>query len=72
MFPVTNNSETIIECFMKEAEKYKVQLLTQSNIKSIKKLENNKLSLLINEDKHFIADSVLIATGSMPSGYRLS
>ena len=72
MFPVTNNSETIIDCFMKEAEKYKVQLVTQSNIKSITKLENGKLSLLINEDKNFIADSVLIATGSMPSGYRLA
>ena len=72
MFPVTNNSETIIDCFMNEAEKYKVQLVTQSNIKSIKKLENGKLSLLINKDKNFIADSVLIATGSMPSGYRLA
>ena len=72
MFPVTNNSETIINCFINEAEKYKVQLVTQSNIKSIKKLENGRLSLLINKDKKFIADSVLIATGSMPSGYRLA
>ena len=72
MFPVTNNSGTIIDCFMKEAEKYKVQLVTQSNIKSIKKLENGRLSLLINEDKNYIADSVLIATGSVPSGYRLA
>ena len=72
MFPVTDNSETIIDCFMKETKKYKVQLVTQSNIKSIKKLENGKLSLLINKDKNFIADSVLIATGSMPSGYRLA
>ena len=72
MFPVTDNSETIIDCFMKETKKYKVQLVTQSNIKSIKKLENGKLSLLINKDKNFIADSVLIATGSMPSGYKLA
>ena len=72
MFPITNNSETIIDCFMKETEKYKVQLVTQSNIKNIKKLENGRLSLLINEDKNFIADSVLIATGSMPSGYKLA
>ena len=72
MFPVTNNSETIINCFINEAEKYKVQLVTQSNIKSIKKLENGRLSLLINKDKKFTADSVLIATGSMPSGYRLA
>ena len=72
MFPITNDSETIIDCFMKEAEKYKIKLLNQSKIESITKLDDGKLSLSINEDEEFLADSVLIATGSMPSGYRLA
>ena len=72
MFPVTDNSETIIDCFMQEANKHGIKLLNKMNVKSLKKLDNGKISLFINEDESFIADSVLIATGSMPGGYRLA
>ena len=72
MFPVTDNSETIIDCFMQEANKHGIKLLNKMNVKSLKKLDNGKISLFINEDESFIADSVLIATGSMPKGYELA
>lgn len=72
MFPVTDTSETIIDCFMQEANKHKIRLLTKKNIKSLRKLEDGKISLFINDDESFIADSVLIATGSMPGSYRLA
>ena len=72
MFPVTDSSETVINCFLKEANKYKIKLLNKKTVKSLKRLEDGKISLYINEDESFIADSVLIATGSMPSGYRLA
>ena len=72
MFPVTNNSETIINCFMQETNKHEIKLLTKMNVKSLKKLENGKISLFINDAESFVADSVLIATGSMPGGYRLA
>jgi predicted Rossmann fold flavoprotein len=72
MFPVTDSSETIIDCFMQEANNHKIKLLNKMNVKSLKKLEDGKISLFINEDESFIADSVLIATGSMPGGYRLA
>ena len=72
MFPVTNSSETIINCFMQAANKHEIKLLTKMNVKSLKKLENGQISLFINENESFIADSVLIATGSMPGGYRLA
>jgi len=64
MFPVTDSSETVINCFLKEAEKHKVQLLP--------KMDDGKISLFINEDESFLADAVLIATGSKPGGYRLA
>tara|TARA_B100000787_G_scaffold120078_1_gene90156 strand:- start:189 stop:1442 length:1254 start_codon:yes stop_codon:yes gene_type:complete len=72
MFPVTDNSETIIDCFMQEANRHKIKLLNKMNVKSLKKLEDGKISLFINEDNSFIADSVLIATGSSPGGYHLA
>ncbi|MDC3375321.1 NAD(P)/FAD-dependent oxidoreductase, partial [bacterium] len=36
------------------------------------KLKNGKIALSINKDESFIADSVLIATGSKPLGYDLA
>ena len=72
MFPVTDNSETIIDCFMQEASKHEIKLLNKMNVKSLKKLGDGKISLFINDDESFIADSVLIATGSMPGGYHLA
>ena len=72
MFPITDNSETIIDCFMQEANKHEIKLLNKMNVKSLKKLGDGKISLFINDDESFIADSVLIATGSMPGGYRLA
>lgn len=72
MFPVTDNSQTIIDCFLNEAEKMQVKLLPRKNVKTIKKMEDGRLSLYINDDEQFLADSVLIATGSMPGGYRLA
>ena len=72
MFPITDNSETIIDCFMQEASKHEIKLLNKMNVKSLKKLGDGRISLFINDDESFIADSVLIATGSMPGGYRLA
>ena len=72
MFPVTDSSETIIDCFMQEADKSGIKLLNKMNVKSLKKLGDGRISLFINDDESFIADSVLIATGSMPGGYRLA
>ena len=72
MFPVTDNSRTIIDCFMNEAIKSKIKLLNKKNVKKILITNNNKLSLEINKNEFYEADSVLIATGSKPSGYRLA
>ena len=72
IFPVSDSSQTIIDCFMQEAKKHKIKLLTKMSVKSLKKLDDGKISLFINDDESFIADSVLIATGSMPLGYQLA
>jgi predicted Rossmann fold flavoprotein len=64
MFPVTNTSQTIIDCFLQEAEYHKVQLHTQMGLTSLKKLPDNKWQLDFNHGGSFIADKVLIASGS--------
>ncbi len=71
MFPVTNSSQTIIDCFMGQVKKYQIKILKQKNVKTVKKI-GDKFSLWVNKDEEFLCDSLMIATGSMPSGYKLA
>ncbi len=72
MFPITNSSETIIDCFINETRKYKIKLFKKKNITSIEKLKDGNIAISSNKGEAFIADSVLIATGSKPIGYELA
>ena len=40
MFPITNSSQTIIDCLLNEADKYDVEIRLQTDVKSIEKVEN--------------------------------
>lgn len=64
MFPVTNTSQTIIDCFLQEAEYYNVQLHTQIGLTSLSQLENQQWKLNFNHGGDFIADAVIFASGS--------
>ena len=71
MFPDTNTSETIIDCYLEFAEKYKVQLMPKYSVKKI--LTNgDSWDLHFKDNDTFKAQSVLIATGSSPGGYSLA
>lgn len=76
MFPSTNTSDTVIECFMKSALNLGVSLHPRSKILEIAKHqnENGDPQFLINvkDSKPFVADRVLIATGSSKSGYEFA
>lgn len=65
-FPITNNSQTIIDCFLEEAKKYGVIIKTKAEVKSIHQT-NDKIGLnvLLNDinDKAFQADAVVVTSG---------
>lgn len=65
MFPVTDSSQTIIDCLMSEAEIYGVKIKTMSEVNSITPTENG-FELLVN-GQQLKLDKVLIATGGHPS-----
>lgn len=69
MFPITDSSQTIIDCFLKEAKKNKVEILINHAVKSIKK----ELDLFIVETSQgfFSSKKVLMATGSNPKIWKL-
>ena len=64
MFPVTNSSQTIIDCFLNEAKKHGVEILYNHSVKSIE--NDGKLFQIETSQGQFSSDKVLIATGSNP------
>ncbi|HHP7232936.1 MAG TPA: NAD(P)/FAD-dependent oxidoreductase [Xenococcaceae cyanobacterium] len=69
IFPTTDDSATIINCLTKEAQNLGVIIHTQTAVKSIEK-NQQKFQVTLRNGSKLLADKVLIATGSNPSGYR--
>jgi len=68
MFPDTNTSETIIECFMQAARELDIRIRMKSDVKSI--FKGDPLRVNLSGGEVLPADSVMVATGSSPAGYR--
>jgi predicted Rossmann fold flavoprotein len=64
MFPVTDSSQTIIDCLMKEANKFGVQIIMNSEVKELKRV--NQEWSIVNGDWAMKADFVCIASGGFP------
>jgi predicted Rossmann fold flavoprotein len=61
MFPKTDNSQTIIDLFLKEAEKFKIEILLSKEVSSVAK-NGNDFVVLAGKDQ-FVAEKILVATG---------
>ena len=62
MFPVSNSSQTIIDCFLYEAQKYKVEVLKSHVVQNIYK-EDDTWFVDTNQGQ-FSSAKLLVATGS--------
>lgn len=62
MFPVTDNSQTIIDCFYDEAEKLGIEFSLGTAIKSVQG-KDGKVELQFEDGSTDVFDAVLIATG---------
>lgn len=69
IFPESNSSQTIIDIFLKETARKKVEIKTKTSVKDILKLENQYLIKTNNGD--FLADFVVFATGSSPKSLKI-
>tara|TARA_R110001606_G_scaffold63638_1_gene147838 strand:+ start:166176 stop:167411 length:1236 start_codon:yes stop_codon:yes gene_type:complete len=64
MFPVTNSSQTVIDCLLKEAEKYKVELIPHFAVKA---LERTSGSFLVKSETATLeAVKILVTIGGQP------
>jgi len=69
MFPASNSSQTIIDCFLNEAKKNSVEVLYGHSVKNISKIENG--FEVKTSQGQFEAPKVLVATGSNPKIWEL-
>ena len=69
MFPVSNTSQTIIDCFLNEAKKYDVSVFYSHAVKSIQK--EREVWNIHTSDEVFLTNKLLIATGSNPKIWKL-
>ena len=70
MFPVTDESSTIINCLETERRLRNVSLLTDLRVTAIEKRADGKPGFLVSTEKgQFTARKLLLATGSNRSGY---
>jgi predicted Rossmann fold flavoprotein len=64
IFPVSNDSQTIIDCFLKEATQLGVEVKLQMPILSIE-LKETKF-VLYGREQEFTVDRVIVTTGGQP------
>jgi predicted Rossmann fold flavoprotein len=66
MFPITNNSQTIIDCFLREARKQDIVIEKNAFVMKIEPKMNAGFTLLLEDGRKFQAKKVLVATGGNP------
>ena len=69
MFPVSNSSQTIVECFLKATQKLKIDVLTGHSFQELFKF-NNYWKISTNQEV-FICQKVVMTTGSNPKIWEL-
>ncbi|GBO56764.1 NAD(FAD)-utilizing dehydrogenases [Pseudanabaena sp. lw0831] len=76
MFPITDDSETIVEALMFAAKKAGVFLRNNVLVQKIERLEgdkgDSKFDVILKNGENIICDRLLLATGSSPSGYAIA
>jgi len=68
MFPVTDSSQTIIDCFLKEAKRLGVEIFYSQTVKNITKSDR---FLIETQDKEFTSEKLLIGTGNSVKFWKL-
>ncbi len=69
MFPESNDSQTIIDCLLREANKYKVEILMNAELATInlrEQLKSNHFELQLKNGRTLAADYICVASGGYP------
>jgi predicted Rossmann fold flavoprotein len=66
MFPVTDNSQTVIDCFMREALRLKIKIETSEGVVAAV-YEEDHFKIFTSTNKTFTSENILIAIGGHPN-----
>jgi predicted Rossmann fold flavoprotein len=69
VFPITDRSETIVDCLLDAAQRAGVAIHTQLSIASIEHDASARFELRSKSGEMFTADRILLAPSSNPQGY---
>jgi predicted Rossmann fold flavoprotein len=67
MFSITDNSQTIIDCMLREANRYGVEILMNHEVKQLSKT-NDAWLITFADDSKMVANYVCVACGGYPKG----
>ena len=69
MFPVSNSSQTIIDCFLQATQKLGIAVLTGQSVQSIFKKETHwKIE---TQNENYLTEKLILATGSNPKVWEM-
>jgi predicted Rossmann fold flavoprotein len=69
IFPVSNSSSSIINCFVNEIQNKKFKVKTQQSVQNISK--GNGSFVITTKSEEFVADHVVYCTGSSPKSLKI-
>ncbi|MFV8343425.1 NAD(P)/FAD-dependent oxidoreductase [Flavobacterium sp. XS2P39] len=69
MFPVSNSSQTIIDCFLKATQKLGIAVLTGQSVQSI--FKKDTLWKIETQSENYLAEKLILATGSNPKVWEM-
>jgi predicted Rossmann fold flavoprotein len=71
IFPVTDDSQTIVDCLLETAISYGIELRLQTTCLKVDQ-QSDHLLLHLKSGEKIIADYLVLATGSHPLGYQIA
>lgn len=71
MFPVTDDSQTIIDCLVSAAKDAGVEVRTRAPVTAVGTTRGG-FTVELRDSSELAADRVLLATGGAPAGYRMA
>ncbi len=71
MFPVTDDSDTVVQCLLQTARRLGVEIVTGAAVSSIEK-PATQFQVTLVSGRNVRCDRILLATGSSPQGWRIA
>lgn len=73
MFPVSNSSQSIIDCFLKATQKLGITVLTGQSVQSIfnPEISGENLWKIETQNENYLVEKLILATGSNPKIWEL-